>query len=95
VSGHFALDVLRNDADIGEERLQDVQLLRQLIHPLLQTLVITHQQLQLFLGFTGAEFGLLARLADGDVVAFASSPVLVGAVVGAFAAFGTAGTGRR
>ena len=47
VSGHFALDVLRNDADIGEERLQDVQLLRQLIHPLLQTLVITHQQLQL------------------------------------------------
>lgn len=77
----LAVQVLGEDAYVGEEAPEHVELLGEQLDPLLQPLVLLDQDLHLLLGLAGAHLGLLAALPHRDVVALAPPPVLVAVLV--------------
>ena len=90
--GHLALYTLRHSAHICEQRVQDVELFRQLFDAFLQTFVIAHQKFDFFFRFTRSQFGLFARFPHRDVVALATAAVLVRTLIGPFTSARSAGT---
>lgn len=91
VFGHLALDALRHSAHIGEQSVQDVELFRQLLHALLQPLVVPYQQFDFLFRLSRAQLRLFAGLPHGDVVPLATPPVLVRPLVGPLASARPAG----
>lgn len=79
--GQFALKVLGRESDIGEQSPEHVHLLGERFDALLKSVVLALQLLHLVFGLLGTELGLLATLADGDVVPFATTSILVATLV--------------
>ena len=77
VLGQLSVDVLGQDADVGEERPQHRQLLLQQLHLLLQPLVLPRQDLDPLLRLPRPCLGLLSALPHGHVVPLPAAPVLV------------------
>lgn len=81
--------VLGQDAHVGEQRSEHVELLAKQLYPLLQPLVLFNQQLDLLLGFAAADLRLFPALANRYVVPLAPPLVLVRVLVHRLVAAGT------
>lgn len=86
LAAQFALEIVRQAADVVEQGVQDAELFGQLVDALLKALVVAQQHLHPLLCLAGSHFGLLARLSHGDVVALPAPAVLVRALVRPFSA---------
>lgn len=75
------MQMLGQHADVAEERSENVEFLGEQFDPLLQQIVVFHQQLDLLLGLARSHLRLLAALPHGDVIPLPPSSVLVARLV--------------
>jgi len=83
--GDLAVQLLGHDADAAEQRPEHVELLREQLDPLLQQIVIFHQQFDLLFGLARSHLRLLAAFPHSYVVPLPSPPVLVARLVDSLA----------
>lgn len=75
------VQVLRQHANVGEQRPEHVQLLAEQLYPLLQPLVLFDQQLDLLFRLAAPDLRLLPTLAYRNVVPLPPALVLVRVLV--------------
>lgn len=76
--------VLRKNSHVGEEVSKYIELLHEKLYPLLQSLVLFEQELNFFLGLSGAHLRLLSTLSHGNVIPLAPPAILVAVLITRF-----------